>query len=195
MIGNWKDCRPFLSHYKALKSHFKVTFESKEKLYSYDLAQWKIVDIDDEVRPLASSDFEQWHKLRNLFMEEEGFSTQGDEESHRKNFISKTENQHWWGLFRKRQLLSIAAYNAKYKDLAQIGGVFTLQEHRRNGYSRFCMNRLMNDSVHLHKLKRLILFTGENNQSARELYESMGFKDIGHFGLIFGTVHSEVNVC
>jgi RimJ/RimL family protein N-acetyltransferase len=45
---------------------------------------------------------------------------------------------------------------------------------------------LKDASLHLG-LRKLILFTGEHNEAARRLYESIGFFKIGYFGLLFGS--------
>ena len=70
--------------------------------------------------------------------------------------------------------------------MGQIGGVFTLPENRRKGYSKLCMKQLIIDSRNIHQLNILILFTKEDNVAAQGLYESLGFEHIGYFGLIFG---------
>jgi predicted GNAT family acetyltransferase len=48
------------------------------------------------------------------------------------------------------------------------------------------MTVLMRDAHGLQGLKRLFLFTGEENVAARRMYESLGFESFGHFGLFFG---------
>ena len=45
------------------------------------------------------------------------------------------------------------------------------------------MNALISDSVHLHGLERLVLFTGEHNDAARRMYDTLGFSTIGDFAL------------
>jgi predicted GNAT family acetyltransferase len=82
--------------------------------------------------------------------------------------------------------VSVAGYTALHETIAQVGGVFTPPEHRRHGLSRAVMIKLMRDSVHMHHLERLFLFTGEQNTPARRMYESLGFQTFGHFGLFFG---------
>jgi predicted GNAT family acetyltransferase len=43
----------------------------------------------------------------------------------------------------------------------------------------------MRDSRARLGLERLVLFTGERSTAARSLYESLGFRRIGEFGLFF----------
>jgi hypothetical protein len=49
------------------------------------------------------------------------------------------------------------------------------------------MELLIEDSWEQHHFRKLILFTGGENQSARRLYESLGFESAGAFGLLLGS--------
>ena len=82
--------------------------------------------------------------------------------------------------------MSLVGITAMHDTIAQIGGVFTLPDHRRSGLSTDVMITLMHDAHCLHRLDRLFLFTGEDNVAARRMYESLGFESFGHFGLFFG---------
>ena len=93
---------------------------------------------------------------------------------------------HWWGAFEGDRLVSLVGITAMHENIAQIGGVFTLPEHRRTGLSRDVMITLMRDSHFIQKIDRLFLFTGEENVAARGMYEALGFESFGHFGLFFG---------
>ncbi len=63
--------------------------------------------------------------------------------------------------------------------------------HRRRGFSRAVMKKLIVDSVERHKVDMLILFTGEKNVAARNLYEGLGLEHIGFYGIFFGTVGAQ----
>ena len=112
---------------------------------------------------------------------------EGNNKKRKQIFKEAEENKHWWAVFLDKKLISIGAYNTKYKDVGQIGGVFTIPEKRGKGYSKLCMKQLISDSKTVHQPRHLILFTGENNLATQNLYESLGFKRIGDFGFIFGS--------
>ncbi len=68
----------------------------------------------------------------------------------------------------------------------QVGGVFTVQSRRREGLARALMLGIVADSIRVHGLSKLILFTSPSSPGAPELYESIGFERLGDFGLLFG---------
>ena len=156
-------------------------------LFSLPLSKVKITSTtsDLKTRLLHIDDYSQWDKLNREFLIEESLPLQSDGEERKQSFEIKTKNKFWWGAFKDNDLISIGAYNARYKELGQIGGVYTPHKHRRKGYSRICMNQLISDSAKVHSLTDLILFTGETNTAAQGLYSSLGFKSIGDFGLVF----------
>ena len=47
------------------------------------------------------------------------------------------------------------------------------------------MEQILSDSVEEHGIDLLVLFTGEENEAARKLYESLGFEQIGFYGILF----------
>lgn len=186
VIGEWylsaaiwnlmKDSKGFMEHYNT-----------KEILYRLYLSPGHNIEIDQSnVRQLISSDFEQWIKLNTAFMDEEGMPVQGTIEQRRINFKENTQAGRWWGYFHNGQLIATVALNAVYKQIGQVGGVYTDPRWRRQGLSRAIMNVMIKDCMQIHKFQKLILFTGEKNKAARSLYESLGFVEIGSFGLFFG---------
>ncbi len=48
------------------------------------------------------------------------------------------------------------------------------------------MKKLISDSAEKHGVDLLILFTGEKNVAARNLYEGLGFEQVGFYGIFFG---------
>ena len=64
--------------------------------------------------------------------------------------------------------------------------VYTLPAHRKQGLSTAVMQQLMLDAKQLHHIRKLIIFTGETNQSARRVYESLGVTPVGNYALLFG---------
>ena len=163
-------------------------YASRETLYRLELVRATPAAAEDpRVRWLEPADFEQWQPLQHEFLAEEGIPIQGTPEQLRANFAEHATAGHWWGAWLDGELRSMAALNAVYETTGQIGGVFTLRDLRRRGLSRATLQTLIADSVRRHRLERLILFTGPQNQAAIRLYESLGFGRSGEFALLFGS--------
>ena len=64
--------------------------------------------------------------------------------------------------------------------------MYTRPADRRKGLSYAVMQMLITDCRHRLGFDKLVLFTGEDNTSARKLYESLGFEAAGAFGLLLG---------
>ena len=189
IIGHWKDCILFKSYCETVVKNFKIKSVSKERLYSLSLSakanKRMILEQNRLVRFLTSKDFKQWDIFNREYLKETGAPIQGTHEERNRSFEEAVKKKNWWGVFFGRELVSVGAHNTRYKDIGQIGGVFTPPERRRKGYSRLCMMQLLIDSRKIHQLNTLILFTSEDNIAAQTLYESLGFKQVGYFGLIF----------
>lgn len=138
-------------------------------------------------RLLNPCDFEQWEPLNRAYMQEGGFPIQGSPEQRRAGFEEGISEKCWWGLWDGGTLVAIGCLNAVHEATGQIGGVYTLPERRRCGFARRLLQTLIKDSVQVHGLQKLMLFTGDTNRAAQKLYESLGFHQIGHFALLFGT--------
>jgi predicted GNAT family acetyltransferase len=166
----------------------KPTFESKEIVYRVDL-RGPLPEPRGHaavVRLLKPEDHPQWEQLTSDFVREVGLPLQGTEDQRKSAFGRSVGLSHWWGAFEGERLVSLAGITAMHDIIAQLGGVFTVPDHRRAGLSRDVMTTLMRDAHHIQGLGRLFLFTGEENVAARRMYESLGFDSFGHFGLFFG---------
>jgi predicted GNAT family acetyltransferase len=71
-------------------------------------------------------------------------------------------------------------------DLGQVGGVYTVPSFRQKGYSRSVMQQLLLDAKEIHQIRKMIIFTGDQNFPAQKLYTSLGVSKIGFFALLFG---------
>jgi predicted GNAT family acetyltransferase len=164
------------------------TFESKEIMYRVDL-RGRLPEVRAGARPvrlLGPDDHAQWEMLTGDFVREVGLPLQGTMEQRKSAFLRSVTLSHWWGAFDGARLVSLVGITAMHETIAQIGGVFTVPEHRRGGLSRDVMTAVMRDAHGLQGLDRLFLFTGEENVAARQMYQSLGFESFGHFGLFFG---------
>ncbi|HTG90008.1 MAG TPA: GNAT family N-acetyltransferase, partial [Vicinamibacterales bacterium] len=116
--------------------------------------------------------------------QQEGLPRHGTPAERKSLFEDATRAGRWWGYFEDARLSATAGLNALYKHIGQVGGVYTVPERRGLGLSTATMTTLMADSVRVHGLRRLVLFTGDHNRAARRVYDRLGFATIGDFALL-----------
>lgn len=185
VVGNWNFCGPFWEYLKTNKIIQKEIFTSKEILYSMDLNKQDFFP-QPNVRFLTEADYVLWKPLRLDFLVEAGLPNELTDGQLFDQFLDKAKKKIVWGHFLKNTLVSIADLNAKALDLGQVGGVYTMPRLRQKGYSKSVMNQLLLDAKELHKIRKLIIFTGDNNSPAQKLYNSLGVSREGYFALLFG---------
>lgn len=185
VVGNWNFCASFWEYLKTKKIIQKEICASKEILYSIDLHKNNFLR-QPNVRLLTETDYIQWKPLRLDYIIETGFPNELSDKQLFDQFLEKTKKKIAWGLFLNDTLVSIADLNAKALDLGQVGGVYTAPSFRQRGYSRSVMQQLLREAKELHNIRKLIIFTGEQNLSAQKLYSSLGVSQVGYFALLFG---------
>ncbi len=187
LLGDWDFCHPFWEYLKTRKVIRHETLVSKEVLYSLDISKCHY-PTEPTIRLLTTNDFSQWHPLRNDYLQEMKLPEDLSEEDLNRDFLSKVEQKIAWGLFRNGELSSLAEFNAKTTDLAQVGGVYTVPSSRGQGLAKTLMRQLMMDAKSLHGVRKLIIFTDQDNKPARKVYESLGANHIGFYALLFATI-------
>lgn len=193
LLGEWGFCRKFWNVFQKRKLIRKDIFISKEILYTADLHHQSSFD-NPNVRLLTSKDYDKWKQNRIAYLEEEGLPNDLSQTQLQDLFLEKVKDKISWGYFKDGKLVSMAEFNAKAKDLAQVGGVYTTPDRRSQGYAQAVMRSLMRDARNLHKIRKLIIFTGETNTKARKLYESLNVQPAGYYALMFGEgQHSKEN--
>jgi ribosomal protein S18 acetylase RimI-like enzyme len=190
VVGEWASAHAIWRLLSA-DPRLKSTHHLKDVLYRMKLtdAVAERGDVLDgiSVRALDPDDFAQWHRLNTAYFRELNLPVQATLEQRRADFVARSRSGLWWGSFDgNSHLTSIAALNATYGSLGQVGGVYTRPQDRRKGHGRAVMRQLTADSRMRLRFEKLILFTGEGNQAARSLYESLGFEAAGAFGLLLG---------
>jgi ribosomal protein S18 acetylase RimI-like enzyme len=139
------------------------------------------------LRPLQAADFVQWERLNSAYFAELSLPLQATLEQRRTDFMVRIRSGLWWGAFDDcYDLVSIAALNATYGSMGQVGGVYTRPADRKKGLAKAVMRLLIEDCRKRLGFGKLVLFTGEDNTAARKLYESLGFQVAGAFGLLLG---------
>ena len=187
VVGEWPMAEAL---WKLLRAdpRFETTHNLKDVLYRLMLRDTVgPMPETPSVRLLDAADFVQWERLNADYFAELSLPLQATIEQRRNDFIMRVRSGLWWGAFDDSyELVSIAALNATYGALGQVGGVYTHPGFRRKGYSYAVMQMLITDCRHRLAFDKLVLFTGEDNMSARKLYESLGFEPAGAFGLLLG---------
>lgn len=192
VIGEWFQVKPLWNYLKEENWIQKDTYVSKEILYTINLKDASYTP-QTNVRLLSLHDYAKWRPLNEAYLKEMALPSVLSEEEEFQEYARRVEKRISWGMFEKEQLKSIANLNAYAFDLAQLGGVFTPSEFRKRGYSKSVVKQVLHDCKYLHQIKKLIIFTGEENLPARRVYESLGGTFRGHFALLFGTPKAESN--
>jgi RimJ/RimL family protein N-acetyltransferase len=86
-------------------------------------------------------------------------------------------------LEREGAVVSMAAFNARIAETAQIGGVYTPPELRARGHARCAVAGALL-AARASGASRGILFTAESNRPAQRSYQALGFRPIGDYGLL-----------
>ena len=103
----------------------------------------------------------------------------------RLSFEACAASGHCWGGFEGDALVTMAALDHDYAWAAQVGGIFTRPDRRGRGFARAMLTRVLHD-LRDRRYTRAVLF-GYEREAARRLYEAVGFRATGHFGLLYGT--------
>jgi predicted GNAT family acetyltransferase len=187
IVGEWPAAEAL---WKLLRAdpRFEPTHALKDVLYRMMLRD-TIRPVDESllVRALHADDFAQWEQLNSAYFCELSLPLQATLEQRRTDFMVRIRSGLWWGAFDDcYDLVAIAAINATYGSLGQVGGVYTQPAARKKGLAKAVMRLLIQDCRKRLGFDKLILFTGEDNTAARRLYESLGFEAAGSFGLLLG---------
>jgi predicted GNAT family acetyltransferase len=175
--------------WRAVTPHaaFARTYAAKSTVYALDLAHAPASGRggDLAVRVLTASDFGAWDALNVEFAAEEGAPIAGDLDGRRRYFEACAAGGQCWGGFEGDALVTMAALDHDYAWAAQVGGIFTRADRRGRGFARTILTRVLNDLLD-RRYTRAVLF-GYEREAARRLYEVVGFRATGHFGLFYGT--------
>jgi RimJ/RimL family protein N-acetyltransferase len=194
VIGEWPTAEALWQLLRA-DPRFEPTLSAKDLLYRLPLSAARREAIRAPapgiaVRALDPEDFEQWERLNTAYLTELHLPLPTPEEQRKAEFVSRSHARLWWGAFDGPRLVATVGLNATYGSLGPVGGVYTPPEGRKQGLARAAMSLLIEECRDHHGFEKLILFTGEDNQGARRLYESLGFEPAGAFGLLLGSRRS-----
>ena len=167
------------------RAAFARTYAAKSTVYALDLADAPASAHGGvEVRVLNGTDFGAWDALNIDFAAEEGAPIAGNVDGRRRYFEACAASGQCWGGFDGDALVTMAALDHDYAWAAQVGGIFTRPDRRGRGFARTILTRVLND-LRDRGYTRAVLF-GYEREAARRLYEYVGFRPTGHFGMFYG---------
>lgn len=185
VLGENSRALDFWNIFKERNSELEESFSSCEILYSNNVNLDDYPDVENSM-VFPKEKFETYLCYTNEFYRDQNLPDGSSKEQHLERFNYKVDNKHIWCLFDGGEILSMCSLNAKYKNIAQVGGVFTPSKYRSKGYSKKCMKKLIHDCIVNLNVEKIILFTASENYPAQKVYEAIGFNRIGHYGMYFG---------
>ncbi|MFW7378885.1 MAG: GNAT family N-acetyltransferase [Oligoflexus sp.] len=184
ILGNW-DAVSSIANAKVYSGIWsKIGYISKEPSYSLDRLS-NDLETGDGIRLLNENDYHEWRNLRIAYLQETGLSQDLSESDFKEIYQTQAQAQMHWGLFEDNTLISITNMNSRYKNIGQVGGVYTIPEFRSRGLAKKVVRHQLADMKRVHGLDRAILFTGEDNIPAQKVYQRLGFTPQGIFGIVF----------
>jgi predicted GNAT family acetyltransferase len=190
IVGDWELAKPIWDYAKKQLPQLKEKLCAKEILFRIMLDDFVRADPAHNVRYLHAHDYPKWLPLIKAFSQEQNVDQGESDDDRRVRFLQEVKRESWFGLFLDKRLVSMAAFTANINQTSMVGSVYTLPEMRKMGLAKKVMQQLLFDGKNSKNLKKIVLFTGENNYPAISLYKSLGFTRIGYFGLLFGSYDS-----
>lgn len=167
----------------------RTSLDSREKLYELELEELRVPDALASGRLLCRrpepAELDRLAAWRAEFSIESLGLTDGEE----LRVVSRAELA-WqdadgavWIVLDGDRPVSHSAFNARLPDVVQVGAVWTPPDLRGRGYARCAVAGSLL-AARRDGVKRAVLFTAEENGSARAAYEALGFRVIGDYGLV-----------
>lgn len=162
-----------------------LRLDSRQILYTLDLDALQTPDCGGLRARLARPDdapvLAPWRREydRTLGVDDEGAASDDELQARVAHTLDAGDT---WLLERNGTPVATTAFNARLPDCVQVGGVFTPAPERAQGYAR-CVVAASLAYERSRGVERAILFTGEDNLSARRSYEALGFREIGNYGI------------
>ncbi|MCU4706715.1 GNAT family N-acetyltransferase [Mycoplasma sp. CSL7503-lung] len=165
----------------AMTKHFN-SFKVKEE-YILKLNKEKFYDLNNledlSSKIIEEKDLENIINSRKRIKEFEGLSAQALDI----NYLKTSLNKGYYKGFIKYDnniVISHASVSAQIKNVAMLGGVFTLEEYRKKGHAKDCVLKL-SDYLLKNNYTPVLFF---DNPHAGNLYYKLGFEDYSRLYVI-----------
>ena len=93
------------------------------------------------------------------------------------------EDHRLWVLVNGDEPVAMSGFSAMLPDTVQVGGVFTPEQHRGQGYARSVVAASLLEARNAGATEAL-LFTEMDNHPAQKAYEALGFVNVGDYGMV-----------
>lgn len=164
----------------------ETSLESREDLFTLRLADLRVPDLLASGRVVCrrprADELELAARWR-LDFSREALGRDGGLDAARGEVARLQELDAQWILLEEDRPVAYSAFNARLPDAVQIGGVWTPPGLRSRGYARAVVAGSLLEARGAGA-SRAVLFTGEDNLSARRAYEALGFRIVGDYGLV-----------
>lgn len=101
----------------------------------------------------------------------------------KKNLLHSLQNQTMFAIKTNNQLVAKANTNAIGKNFIQLGGVYTDENFRANGFAKILVNTLCKDIIRQNK--KPVLFVKIKNDNAKKAYRKVGFTYQSDYSIIY----------
>lgn len=165
------------------------SLDSREELYSLDLENLRVPEGLASGRLVCRQPEEEELELLGRWRIDFAIESLGLPDGPELQAVSRKEverlqeERNHWVLVDGGRLVSYSAFNARLPDVVQVGGVWTPRDLRGRGYARAVVAGTLL-AARAEGVSRAVLFTGEENRSARAAYEALGFGVVGDYGLV-----------
>ncbi len=183
IIAPYDKALALFSYFSKLGLVLEEGLHLNEIVYSIDLRKVELMPTPVS-RLLQAKDYTSWKALRNAYVYELKLPLNLTEDEELLEFERKVDEKILWGTFQSEQLLSIADLNAKTKEIAQLGSVFTLPSYRNKGLATKTVQKALFDCNTIHAMRKMVIFTDRSNIAARKIYESLGASFAGYLGIL-----------
>jgi len=192
VMGEWEAAEALFQTLER-RAGLSAAFFSKERLMRLDFAE---VDGRREARDpdiagdapvgaaMSAADFDAYEPLRLEFLAEDGLVPSDTVEQRRARFERWVSEGRVHGAMGDKGWQATAVLSVLVGPYAQLGGVFTRKAHRRSGLGRAAVVSAL-DAARRRGVSSVVLFTEHRNRPAMGLYESLGFRPLGLYGLFW----------
>lgn len=192
VMGEW-DASEALFQTLERRAGLSAAFFSKERLMRLDFAEVdgrrgaRDPDIAGDApvgAAMGAVDFDAYEPLRLEFLAEDGLVPSDSVEQRRARFEKWVAEGRVHGARVDTGWQATAVLSVLVGPYAQLGGVFTRKAHRRCGLGRAAVVSAL-DAARRRGAESVVLFTEHRNRPAMGLYESLGFRPLGLYGLFW----------
>ncbi|MFL5357544.1 GNAT family N-acetyltransferase [Archangium sp.] len=167
----------------------RTTLDSKEVLFALPLARLRIPPALDsgEVRSRRAreEEVELLVRWRHDYLVEVMGKHPGEAlMTEARDVISRAMGEgSLFVLTHGQECVALTAFNARLREVVQVGGVFTPPVLRGRGYARAAVAGSLRTAL-AEGCQSAVLFTPVENLPAQRAYRAIGFEEVGDYGLI-----------